>query len=145
MKTKLAESIGVYPYTLLAALIQAKEEMTSCLADSKLKRELCDEERLKLLKTPLSKQELKRLKGWQKKPLIEEQQGPRRTKTVPLQNHFRESSSLSKRNEAIMRALKNGYTQGEVARYIGISAAMVSKIFRAKREQTHQYERVGLL
>ena len=28
------------------------------------------------------------------------------------------------------KALEDGYTQGEVARYLGLSSAMISKIFR---------------
>ena len=34
------------------------------------------------------------------------------------------------RNRTILLAIEDGYTQGEIARYLGLSTAMVSKIFR---------------
>ena len=38
---------------------------------------------------------------------------------------------IASRNYAIIKALDDGYTQGEIARYLGLSTAMVSKVFRA--------------
>jgi len=40
---------------------------------------------------------------------------------------------LASNNSAILLALDDGYTQGEVTRYLGLYTAMVSKVFRGVR------------
>ncbi|HHD72662.1 MAG TPA: hypothetical protein ENL02_01910 [Epsilonproteobacteria bacterium] len=130
IKAKHGQTIGEYPYTLLAALFQKQGGLVPCTAGSKLNAEVNDKEALERLKTPLSRQEIKVLKTWQKNPVTADGKRPRQTKTISLHSLFKACTELPKRNEAILRALENGYTQGEVARYIGISSAMVSKIFR---------------
>jgi len=47
-----------------------------------------------------------------------------------LAKHFKDSNEIASGNSAILSALDDGYIQGEVARYVGFSTAMVSKIFR---------------
>ena len=44
--------------------------------------------------------------------------------------YFKETQEIGTRNQAILLAIEDGYTQGEIARYLGLSMAMVSKIFR---------------
>jgi DNA-binding NarL/FixJ family response regulator len=48
-----------------------------------------------------------------------------------LDTHFKNNQDLPSRNSAIIEALKDGYTQGEVARYLDVSAALVSYVFRS--------------
>jgi DNA-binding NarL/FixJ family response regulator len=45
-----------------------------------------------------------------------------------LAKHFKDSKEIVSRNSAILSALDDGYTQGEVARYLGLSMVIVSKI-----------------
>ena len=133
IKAKITHTIGGYPYTLLATLLNAQLELIPCAAHSKLKTELNHEGMQKLLKTLLDKQELKELKTQQKKPAIQNEQRAVQIKMILLQDHFKDAKELTERNEAVMKALEDGYTQGEVARYVGLSAAMVSKIFTGLR------------
>jgi len=49
----------------------------------------------------------------------------------PLEEHFADSTEIASRNSTIIKALNDGYTQGEIARYLDLSTAMVSKVFRA--------------
>jgi len=44
---------------------------------------------------------------------------------------MKNSNDLPSRNSAILKALKDGYTQGEIARYLDVSAALVSHVFRS--------------
>jgi len=49
---------------------------------------------------------------------------------MSLAKHFKDSKEIVSRNSAILSALDDGYTQREVARYLGLSMVIVSKIFR---------------
>jgi DNA-binding NarL/FixJ family response regulator len=82
------------------------------------------------MEKPLSKKEQKELDAEQKKKIIQVEHEFRQSKELTLKEHFKDTKELSKRNSAIMTALDDGYTQGEVARYLGLSSAMVSKVFR---------------
>jgi len=48
-----------------------------------------------------------------------------------MDSHFKNNKDLPSRNSAMIEALKDGYTQGEIARYLGVSAALVSYVFRS--------------
>jgi len=44
--------------------------------------------------------------------------------------HFEKSKSIHERNSAIMEALEDGYGQAEIGRYLNVSSALVSYVFR---------------
>ncbi len=81
-------------------------------------------------RVPLSKKEQKELRAEQKKKIIQEEHRFRQSKETALEVHFKNSTDIASRNSAIMRALKDGYGQAEIARYWGVSAALVSYVFR---------------
>ena len=130
IKAKMSQAIGEYPYTLLATLFNKHQEIIPCAEHSKLKKEYHHEGIQDLMEKPLSKKEQKELETEQKKKIIQEEHEFRQTKELTLKEHFRDTKELGRRNSAIMTALNDGYTQGEVARYLGLSPAMVSKVFR---------------
>ena len=68
-----------------------------------------------------------------KKPIIEKDHEFKQKKEITLENHFKQSKDISSRNTAILKALDDGYTQGEVARFLDLSTALGSKIFRSIR------------
>ncbi len=55
----------------------------------------------------------------------------KQTKERSLKQHFKDNNDLSSRNSAMPNALKDGYIQGEVARYLYVSVALVSHAFRS--------------
>lgn len=130
IEAKMSQAIGEYPYTLLATLLNKYQEVIPCAKHSKLKKEYHYEGVQDLLEKPLSIKEQKALETEQRKKIIQKEHEFRQTKKLPLEKHFKNAKELDRRNSAIMAALKDGYTQGEVARYLDISSAMVSKIFR---------------
>ena len=46
-------------------------------------------------------------------------------------NEVLDNNDLPSRNSAIIRALKDGYGQAEIERYLDVSAALISYIFRS--------------
>ena len=132
IKARMAKSVGEYPYTLLATLLNPKLELIPCAKYSKLRKELHYEGVQELLERKLSKNELNELKAEEKKKIEQTEYGYRQIKRKKLKEHFEKCQDIQERNSAILKALDDGYTQGEVARYLGLSSAMVSKIFRSR-------------
>ena len=81
----------------------------------------------------LNKKEQKALEDEQRKPMIENEHEFKQIKEMSLESHFSNIEDIPSRNSAILKALDDGYTQGEVSRYLGLSTAMVSKVFRSMR------------
>ena len=84
-----------------------------------------------LLEKPLNKKEQEELEAEQKKKIVQKEHEFKQTKERTLDSHFKNNKDLASRNSAIIEALKDGYTQGEVARYLGVSAALISYVFRS--------------
>jgi REP element-mobilizing transposase RayT len=131
LKAKMTQKIGEYPFTLLATLLNKDQEIIFCAKHSKLKKEFHYEGIQELLETPLTKKEQKVLEAEQKKKIIHAEHEFRQEKEITLEKHFRNNIDLLSRNSAIMRALEDGYGQAEIARYLDLSAALISYVFRS--------------
>jgi len=131
LKAKMYSSVGEYPFTLLATLLNKEQDIIACAKHSKLKKEYHHKDIQELLEQPLSKKEQQELEEEQKKKIVEKEHAFKQTKETSLKQHFKNSNDLPSRNSAILKALKDGYTQGEVARYLDVSAALVSHVFRS--------------
>lgn len=131
LKAKMYSSIGEYPFTLLATLLNKEQDVISCAKHSKLKKEYYHKGIQELLEQVLSKKEQQELEEEQKKKIVEKEYEFKQIKETPLKQHFKNSNDLPSRNSAILKALKDGYTQGEIARYLDVSAALVSHVFRS--------------
>ena len=130
IKAKMSRSVGEYPFTLVATLLNADMEIIPCAQHSKLKKEIHNEGVQELLAKALSKKELNELEAEQKKKIIQTEHEFKQEKIRTLQEHFSDAKDIASRNSAIVSAIEDGYTQGEIARYLKLSAAMISKIFR---------------
>ena len=122
--------VGEYPFTLLATTLNKEQDVISCARHSKLKKEYHNEGIQELLEKPLNKKEQKELEEEQKKKIIQTEHEFKQIKENTLDKHFKNYKDLPTRNSAIIEALKDGYTQGEIARYLDVSSALVSYIFR---------------
>ncbi len=131
IKAKMSQNIGEYPFTLLATLLNNHQEVIPCAEHSKLKKEYYYEGIQELLEKPLSKKEQKEFEAEQKKKITQEEHRFRQSKETALEVHFKNSTDIASRNSAIVRALDDGYGQAEIARYLGVSAALVSYVFRS--------------
>ena len=130
IEAKITHMVGEYPFTLLATLFNADQKVIPCAQHSKLKKEIHYEGIQELLARGLSKKELKELEAERKKKIIQTEHEFKQEKNKTLQEHFTDAKDIVSRNSAILSAIDNGYTQAEVARYLQVSPAMVSKVFR---------------
>ena len=115
----------------MATLLNKEQEVISCAKHSKLKKEYHYEGIQELLENPLSTKEQKELEAEQKKKIVQTEHEFKQTKEITLEKHFQNSIDLPSRNSAIIKALDDGYGQAEIARYLGVSAALVSYVFRS--------------
>ena len=126
-------TVGEYPFTLLATMLNKEQKVISCAKHSKLKKEYHHEGIQELLEKPLNKKEQRELEIEQKKPIIQKEHEFKQAKKITHENYFINVKEIELRNLAIIEALKDGYTQGEVARYLSLSTALISKIFRSNK------------
>ncbi len=130
IEAKITHMVGEYPFTLLATLLNANQEIIPCAQHSKLKKELHHKGIQEHLAKALSKRELKELETEQKKKIIQSEHEFKQEKNKTLKEYFTNAKDRLSRNSAILSAIDNGYTQAEIARYLKVSPAMVSKVFR---------------
>ena len=128
IEAKMSKKIGEYPFTLLATVLRDDLEIIPCAKHSQIKKEIEYEGIREHLELPLDKQELKELKIRQKKKIVQKEYNYGHDREQTLQEHFEKFKNKNERNEAILRALDDGYNQAEIARYLNLSASAVAKV-----------------
>ena len=60
----------------------------------------------------------------------------------PLQDYFLSTDKLNQRNYAIYEAFMDGYLQGDIARYLNLSAVAVSRIISSERDKRKLFNKI---
>jgi len=134
VEAKMSKKVGEYPFTLLATIMNPKQEVIQCAKDSKLKNEIEYEGIQEHLEMTLSDKERKEIEKELNKKPIKTEHGKRDEKAKTLQEHFNQSKTKEQRNDAIITAMEDGYTQSQIATYLDLSSSAVSKIVIEKRK-----------
>lgn len=114
-----------YPFTLSAAIF-GNEDVPNCAEKSLLITEYSQRRLKDFLNSELSKDELGQLEEVRKRKIIKTKEGIIEEKSIPLKNYFYSKEDKKSRNIAMKQAYLSGYTQGEIARFLGVSSALVS-------------------
>ncbi len=61
---------------------------------------------------------------------------------TPLQDYFLYTDELNRRNYAIYEAFRDGYLQGDIARYLNLSAVAVSRIISSERSKRELFNKI---
>jgi len=130
IKARMSQTIGDCPFTLLAALLNHDQKVIKCAEHSKLKKEYHYKNIQELLEKPLSKKEQKESELEQKKKIVQKEHEFKQTREIKLEKYFENTNTISERNSAILKAIEDGYTQAEIGRYLSVSSALISYIFR---------------
>ena len=125
IEAKIVDKIGEYPYTL-GAVIANRLIPIVCTQHSKLLQELNDENIQETIGVKLQKEELELLEEMQKQKVITSDKVNRPAYQETLKEHFKKQD----RDNAIISALKDGYTQAKIAKFIGVSRSLVCKIVK---------------
>jgi len=131
IEAKITKKVGEYPFTLLATILNDNQEIIPCALHSKLKKEIEYEGIQEHLEMVLSEDELKILEIEKSKKIIQEEYKFRQERSITIQEYFDNITTKEDRNRAILKALDDGYRQAQIAQYLNISSATVSKIFRS--------------
>jgi hypothetical protein len=124
IKAKMTQDIGEYRWSASTLLFDKKLE--SLFQQSILN----DKTIFSSLNTLLQEGEISALQKRMNEKYKRSEEGLVKQKQQPLEQHFKEIKNLQERNEKIILALKDGYTQGEIGRHLGVTSALVCHISR---------------
>jgi hypothetical protein len=120
----LVDDITKYEYQSLALRLK-KNKFFEIIDDSKILSKPL-EEYIEWLKKPLEKHELDEI--YKEPKIIKDEDGNIKVIRKKLQDFFNEYED---RKEAIRAAKANGYKYSEIARFLGVSNAYVSKLAKS--------------
>lgn len=124
IKAKMTQDIGEYRWSASTLLFDKKLE--SLFQQSILN----DKTIFSSLNTLLQEGEISALQKRMNEKYKRSEEGLVKQKQQPLEQYFKAIKNLQERNEKIILALKDGYTQGEIGRHLGVTSALVSHIRR---------------
>lgn len=84
---------------------------------------------------PLNEQEMSNLSDFNRGRYEQQKDIMLPVKQTPLSDLFPAGANCTQRNQAIYMAFQEGYRQGEIARFLNLSAAAVSRIISAERKK----------
>jgi len=132
IEAKISKKPGEYKYTLLHDII--KNSIRSCMKDSfVLKWYDGSAELLKSIGIKISTQEIKKIKQFQKDFTTFKSNPKRVEQKLNLKDYFQDDMLKTNRNEAILIAYQDGFMQSEIAKFLGLTGAGVSKILKKLR------------
>ncbi len=127
----MAAEVGEYPYTLGTAVVN-RDEIISCAQNSKLVSELQYENIQEIIGVKLNEDDLEILDKIQKQKTIVDEASVKFAYRKTLDEHFNKAQTKGKRNSAILNALKDGYTQALIAKQLGVSRSLISKVVKSR-------------
>jgi len=125
IKANLTFFPGDYPYTLSAAIL-GTETLIPCARHSLMIEKFTERELKQFLRSDLTRDELGALEDEKRKKVTKEKNGIKVDRSKPLESYFEQIESKEARNNAMRAAYLDGYTQGEIARHLGVTSALVS-------------------
>jgi len=91
---------------------------------------------------PLNSKDIEKLSDFSKVRYEKQNDGLVQKRQVSLTAYFSVNDSKKQRNHSIYKACQDGYLQGEVARYLHLSAVAVSRIISAEREKNELFNQL---
>ena len=129
IKAGITKKAGVYPYTLLHDIL--KDKLRVCTRDSfVLQWYQSTSELLKSVGITMSEDDFTRVEEFQKKAIAYKSNPKKIKANLDIKTYFKDDMTKQARNEAIMIAYHDGFTQSEIGRYLGLSCAGVGKIIK---------------
>ncbi len=129
---KISKKAGAYRYTLLHDII--KDSVRPCMKDSfVLQWYDSTTELLKAIGIKMSAEEFEKIEQFQKDSTTYKSKPKRVEQKLKLEDYFCDDMSKINRNDAILKAYNDGFMQSEIAKYLKLTGAGVSKILKKLR------------
>jgi len=132
IKANMTSTVGEYEYTLASTIIN--NSILPCAKYSMLIREFTSETMIEFLALELSEDELAKLDKEKNRTITIEDDKLCLSKSKSLDKHFHKCELKEARNNSMLDAFRDGYTQSKIAKYLGVSAGLVSMILKEKTE-----------
>lgn len=120
-----------YTHTLSAAIL-GSAEIPECSKQSIMIEEYNTRRLKEFLESDLSKHEMGLLDDEKRKKITMTKKGIKQSKAKPIEGYFENIDDKKSRNIAMKEAYLDGYTQGEIARLLGVTPALVSHCIRGE-------------
>ncbi len=125
----LSKKVGEYPYTLLHDIL--RNSIRPCMQNSfVLQYYDSTNELLKSLEINMTQKEQEQISRFQKEATAYKTNPKKVLKKLKLEDYFQKGMPKTERNEAILKAWQEGFMQSEIAKFLGLSDAGVSKILK---------------
>ncbi|MCR1811059.1 transposase [Sulfurospirillum sp. hDNRA2] len=129
VKAGISSKIGLYPYCATYAIL--KDAIPAFLQNSFVLRDYPTGELFNLLAIPLSDNERSSIERFHRTRYKKEDDAIVALHVKELAMHFAYATHKTERNDAIKKAYADGYSKSEIARYLILSVAGVSKILKS--------------
>jgi REP element-mobilizing transposase RayT len=129
IEAKISKKVGEYRYTLMHDIVQKK--VRSCMKDSfVLQWYDSTNELLESVGIKMTEEEKEKISQFQKEARAYKTNPKKIQQRLKLEDYFKKEMSKLDRNEAILKAWKDGFMQSEIAKFLELSDAGVSKILK---------------
>lgn len=128
VKAKMSSKIGEYHYSSSYCILN--DGVPLFLQNSFVLRDYPLHQLFEALQIPLSTKEEASIQTLHKTKYKIEEGELLHVKKEPLDSFFESVKNKAERNEAIEKAFENDYSRSDIARYLGLSVAGVSKILK---------------
>ena len=126
---KMAKRVAEYSYSLLHNIVN--DTLRPCMRNSfVLQWYDSTTELLKAVGIKMSEAEFDKIERFQKDTITYKSNPKRVEKKLKLENYFDENMNKKDRNKAILKAYHDGFMQSEIAKFLGLTGAGVSKILK---------------
>ncbi len=132
IEANITKKVGEFRYTVVHDILHNR--LRVCMRDSfVLKWFDSTSELLKSLDIKMTEEEFEKIEQFQKESTAYKREPKKFIQKLELKDYFKKDLSKTKRDIQIQKATKDGFTQSEVARFLGLSVSGVSRILKKLR------------
>ncbi len=132
IQAKITKKVGEFRYTLIHDMLNDK--VRDCMQESfVLKWFDSTSELLKTLDIKMTEEEFEKIEQFQRESTAYKKEPKKIGEKLKLEDYFSKDISKIERNEQILKATKDGFSQSEVAKFLGLSDSGVSRIVKKSK------------
>jgi putative transposase len=126
---QMRQKVGEYPYTLMHDILH--NSVRDCMKKSFVLQQYdSTNELLKSLEIEMTQEEQEKISRFQKEATAYKTHPKKIQQKLKLDDYFKKEMSKTERNEAMLKAWQDGFMQSEIAKFLELSDAGVSKILK---------------
>ncbi len=132
IEAKITKKVGEFKYTLMHDIVQNK--LRNCMRESFVLKWFDNtSELLKSLDIKMTPDEFEKIDRFQKESTAYKRDPKKIDQKLKLKDYFSKDQSKKERNEQILKAIKDGFTQSEVAKFLELSSSGISRILKKSK------------